>query len=357
MLTIEKGTNYFNCSALDSDSGYVCEQNSSRAALTVEHGKRYRYRLINTGAFATFDFSIDNHTLSIIEADGTATEPLSVHRLELAVAQRYSVVIDANQSAASNYWMRAQMITFCFGGDNPILDADVRALITYTNTTTGPADSVDWQDALDAECVGLNSSLLTPFFETEAPPATVIYTLAANFQIGDYALDRAYINGTSWTISEVPTLNQAVAGLQASNSTFTTSGVSSAFSANQYIIDVPDIAVVDILITNYDEGGHPFHLHGHSFWVLATSPDQYFDWSTYHLLNKTVPNVLKRDTIMIDAYGWALIRFVADNPGLWALHCHISWHMESGLLMQFQTRNDIMKTWTLPSDVLGLCSG
>jgi hypothetical protein len=52
----------------------------------------------------------------------------------------------------------------------------------------------------------------------------------------------------------------------------------------------------------------------------------------------------------------ALIRFVADNPGLWAFHCHISWHMESGLLMQFQTRSDIMKTWELPADVLGLCS-
>jgi FtsP/CotA-like multicopper oxidase with cupredoxin domain len=324
--------------------------------LTVEHGKRYRYRLINTGAFATFEFSIDNHPLSVIEADGTATEPLSIHRLDVAVAQRYSVVINANQSSASNYWMRAQLNTFCFGDDNPILDADARALITYTNSTTAPTNSVDWKDALDVECVGLNSSLLTPMFETEAPPATVMYAIAANFQIGDYALDRAYINGTSWVMSDVPTLNQAVAGLEAANSNFTTSGVSSAFSANQYVIDVPDVAVVDLLITNYDEGAHPFHLHGHVFWIIATSPDQYFDWSTYPALNTTLSNVMKRDTIMIDAYGWALIRFVADNPGLWALHCHISWHMESGLLMQFQTRNDIMRTWTLPSDVLGLCS-
>ncbi|EXJ58514.1 hypothetical protein A1O7_05940 [Cladophialophora yegresii CBS 114405] len=339
-----QGTNYFNCSSLDSDSGYVCEQNSTRAVLTVEHGKRYRYRLINAGAFATFQFSIDNHPLSVIEADGTATEPLSVHRVDIAVAQRYSVVLNANQSSASNYWIRAQLNTFCFGDDNPVLDADARALITYTNSTAAPTDSVDWKDALDVECIGLNSSLLTPMFETEAPPATIMYALAANFQIGDYAIDRAYINGTSWVMSAVPTLNQAVAGLEAANSTFTTLGVSSAFSANQYVIDVPDVAIVDLLITNYDEGAHPFHLHGHSFWIVATSPDQYFDWSTYPALNTTLSNVLKRDTIMIDAFGWALVRFVADNPGLWALHCHISWHMESGLLMQFQTRNDIMRT-------------
>jgi len=34
-----------------------------------------------------------------------------------------------------------------------------------------------------------------------------------------------------------------------------------------------------------------------------------------------------------EGYGFTLIRFVADNPGAWALHCHISWHMEAGLLM------------------------
>jgi FtsP/CotA-like multicopper oxidase with cupredoxin domain len=351
-----QGTNFFNCSSLNADSGYACHQNSTRAVLTLEQGKRYRYRLINTGAFATFEFSIDNHPLTVIEADGTATEELSVHRLDIAVAQRYSVIINANQSANSNYWMRAQMNTFCFGSDNPVLDADVKALITYKNNTADPTESVDWKDALDDLCVGLNSSLLTPLFASDAPAPTTMFSVAANFQIGAYALDRAYINGTSWTPAEVPTLNQAVAGLQASNFTFTTSGVSSAFSANQYIIDIPDYAVVDLLISNYDEGAHPFHLHGHTFWVIASSPDQYFDWSTYSNYNQTLSNVMRRDTVMIDAYGWAMIRFKADNPGLWALHCHITWHMESGLLMQFQTRNDIMRTWTLPEDVLGLCN-
>lgn len=363
-----QGTNYFNCSTLDPDSGYSCHQNSTRAVFTVEHGKRYRYRLINTGAFATFEFSIDNHALSVIEADGTATEPLSVHRLDIAVAQRYSVILNANQSSGSNYWMRAQMNTFCFGDSNPILDPNVMALVTYTNSTDGPTNSTDWLDAMDVECIGLNSSLLTPFFDSSAPAPTDLYAIAANFQIGAYALDRAFINGTSWVMADVPTLNQAVAGLraEATNSSgsgsdsgsgsFSAAGVSSAFSASQYVINIPEYAVVDLLITNYDEGAHPFHLHGHAFWVLASSPDQYFDWSTYKALNTTLPNLLRRDTLVIDAYGWALIRFVADNPGLWALHCHISWHMESGLLMQFQTRTDIMRTWTLPADVLGLCS-
>ena len=350
-----QGTNYFNCSSYDSDSGYKCFDNSSYAVFTIQEGKRYRYRLINSGAFATFEFSIDNHPLTIIEADGTAVKPLSLHRLDIAVAQRYSVVIDANQSSSSNYWVRAQMSTFCFGEDNPVLNPNVHALITYTNSTSQPTQSIDWKDALDDACVGLNSSLLTPLFKTVAPPATTMYPIASNFQIGANALDRAFINGTSWTMSDVPTLNQAVSGLSAANKSFSTAGVSSAFSSNQYVIDIPKYAVVDILVTNYDEGAHPFHLHGHVFWVVGSSPDQYFDWSTYDNLKGALPDKMRRDTVMIDAYGWTLIRFVADNPGLWAFHCHITWHMEAGLLMQFQTRDDIMSTWTLPSDVTGLC--
>jgi len=87
---------------------------------------------------------------------------------------------------------------------------------------------------------------------------------------------------------------------------------------------------------------------------MASGAHGDFNWNSYPTLNLTNP--MRRDTMTVDAFGWALIRFKADNPGLWAFHCHISWHMEAGLLMQFQTRNDIMKGWTIPSDVLALCS-
>ncbi|KAK5508684.1 hypothetical protein LTR07_010773 [Exophiala xenobiotica] len=110
-----------------------------------------------------------------------------------------------------------------------------------------------------------------------------------------------------------PTLNQAVAGLKAANTSFSTAGVASGFSSSQYVVNIPEYAVVDLLVTNYDDGGHPFHLHGHQFWVLASSPEQYFDWSMYHSLNATLPSVLKRDTIVIDAYGWVLIRTVGPS--------------------------------------------
>ncbi|KAJ3270860.1 hypothetical protein HK104_004832 [Borealophlyctis nickersoniae] len=33
--------------------------------------------------------------------------------------------------------------------------------------------------------------------------------------------------------------------------------------------------------------------------------------------------------------GSAVIRFRADNPGIWLFHCHIQWHMETGLVATF----------------------
>jgi FtsP/CotA-like multicopper oxidase with cupredoxin domain len=280
-------------------------------------------------------------------------QPITVNRLPINVAQRYSVVLNANQTA-TNYWIRAHMNTDCFSDDNsPILDPDVRALLTYTNTTYEPTESADWSSQLDQVCQDLAVSGMVPLVAAPAPAPDTAYTFDVSFQTGAYALTKAYVNSTTWAASKVPTLHQAVAGLHAGNNTFNTAGLSSAYDTSQFVIDIPSYQVVDVLINSLDEGAHPFHLHGHQFWIMATGATGVFDWDTYGNLSTTNP--MRRDTMTIDAYGWSLIRFKADNPGLWALHCHISWHMESGLLMQFQARNDIMKDWAIPADVLALC--
>lgn len=64
-------------------------------------------------------------------------------------------------------------------------------------------------------------------------------------------------------------------------------------------------------------------------------------------------NPMRRDTIFIEAGASATLRFVADNPGVWFMHCkfcvlhfllaslilfllgHIEWHLEAGLVIEF----------------------
>ena len=187
----------FNCSSYGSDSGYTCQDNSTQAAFTVAQNKRYRLRLINTGALGEFQFSVDNHTLTVIEADSTLVQPVNVNRLPIHIAQRYSVILHTNQTA-TNYWIRAHMNTLCFSSTNAgILNPDVRALLSYTNTTYEPTQSQDWGSALDTNC----EDPVSPYSPRPSRPRSCtysrqIYVIDISFQIGAYALDRAYINNT-----------------------------------------------------------------------------------------------------------------------------------------------------------------
>ena len=176
------------------------------------------------------------------------------------------------------------MNTGCFSSDNsPVLDPDVRALLTYVNTTTEPTASVDWAAELDQVCEDLDAKVLVPLVAAAAPERDVTYVLDVSFQIGSYAEDKAYINSTTWTPATVPTLNQAIAGLHSVNaSTYTATGLTSAFSSSQFVINIPPSAgVVDVLINSFDEGAHPFHLHGHQFWIMASSATGDFNWAEY----------------------------------------------------------------------------
>ena len=42
---------------------------------------------------------------------------------------------------------------------------------------------------------------------------------------------------------------------------------------------------------------------------------------------------------MLEAGGYLLIAFKADNPGAWLVHCHIAWHASSGLAIQVLERD------------------
>jgi FtsP/CotA-like multicopper oxidase with cupredoxin domain len=62
--------------------------------------------------------------------------------------------------------------------------------------------------------------------------------------------------------------------------------------------------------------GHPMHLHGQFFKIIATD-------------GNPVPPLaqLTKDTLWIAPGERYDIEFVADNPGTWILHCHILHHV------------------------------
>lgn len=47
-----------------------------------------------------------------------------------------------------------------------------------------------------------------------------------------------------------------------------------------------------------------------------------------------------RDTVQIPSRGYAVLRFRADNPGVWLFHCHILWHLATGMAMLVDVQGD-----------------
>jgi iron transport multicopper oxidase len=93
------------------------------SVIDVIQGKRYRMRITNMACRPHYIFSIDNHMLTVIEADGHNTLPLVVDSFQILPGQRYSFILNANQTV-DNYWIRANpnvKPTFSAGLNSAIL--------------------------------------------------------------------------------------------------------------------------------------------------------------------------------------------------------------------------------------------
>jgi iron transport multicopper oxidase len=84
---------------------------SPLSVINVVPGQRYRFRIISLACDASYVFSIDGHTMTVIEADGVETDPITVDSVQVFAAQRYSVVVTANQGSGN--FCEYQMIYLC----------------------------------------------------------------------------------------------------------------------------------------------------------------------------------------------------------------------------------------------------
>jgi len=118
---------------------------------------------------------------------------------------------------------------------------------------------------------------------------------------------------------------------------------------------IPDNAVVDVFIANTDGGCHPIHLHGHRFAIVSSS-------NCPEAESKFAGNYLNRDVVSVpgaiddDTPGWAKFRFIANNPGVWMIHCHIDWHQEAGLVAVFMESPYAVQMSEPPPDQVAFCN-
>lgn len=114
--------------------------------------------------------------------------------------------------------------------------------------------------------------------------------------------------------------------------------------------------VVQIVVNNRNGGIHPFHLHGHHFQVVDRQPTGAGDWPGDELASASYnPEPPMRDTVAVFPQSYAVLRFDANNPGVYLFHCHIEWHLEMGLTATIIESPDVLRDITIPKDHIAAC--
>lgn len=359
--------------------GWRCDAaNASNPVLDLAANRRHRLRFINVGAFAEFQIQLDEHPFYVTEVDGTDVHPEPFHRLNILPAQRYSIVVETNVTTAEAYWLRARMVSHCFTTENDRLETELRAVVRYTAPEDGPLPatasepmSKEWPEGIEVICRDLDVSALHPVVAQTPPPADEFVFLRLDVMIGDWALARGFFNGSTWHANAThPSLHRYLDGIQARDEDPNTASSKSPAlitsnqvfdTENDYVLETSGTRTIDLAINNFDDGSHPFHLHGHKFYVLVQNrtgyPPSREDWPSFleehpHVLD----NPVRRDTVTVEGFGWAVVRVVLDNPGLWAFHCHNAWHAEAGMVMQFLVGSDEVRGWSVSGEQRELCT-
>ncbi|KAJ3576543.1 hypothetical protein NP233_g343 [Leucocoprinus birnbaumii] len=284
---------------------YAGGPTSPLAVIRVVPGIKYRFRLVSISCDPNYTFSIDGHTMTIIEVDGINTKPLLVDSIQIFAGQRYSFVLNANQPIG-NYWIRANPNIGTTGFDGGINSAILRYVFAPnkdpTTTQTTPTKPL-----VEANLVPLTN----PGAPGGSAPADVALNLAIVFDITTFKFT---VNGATFTeLDSLPVLLQIISGTVSAQSLLPQGSV----------YTLPRNKVIELSLPGGSPGSpHPFHLHGHAFDVVRSAGS-----STYNYVNPP-----RRDVVSLGVAGDNVtIRFRTDNPGPWILHCHIDWHLDIGL--------------------------
>ncbi|XP_022143936.1 laccase-11 [Momordica charantia] len=330
-------------------------------ALEVEPGKTYLLRIINAALNDELFFAIAGHTLTVVETDAVYTKPFTTSAILIAPGQTTNVLVNADQ-APGRYFMAARPF---MDAPIPVDNKTVTAILQYKGipATVLPSlptlplpNDTNFALSYNNKLRSLNSAL----FPTNVPlkiDRHLFYTIGLGANPCPSCL-----NGTQLTASlnNITFMMPKTGLLQAHYfkipGVFTTdfpdrpavpfnyTGVpltaNLGTSLGTRLSKLAFNSTVELVLQDTNlltVESHPFHLHGFNFFVVGTGIgnfDPKNDPSKYNLIDPP-----ERNTVGVPTGGWAAIRFRADNPGVWFMHCHLELHTMWGLKMAFVVEN------------------
>ncbi|CAJ1971188.1 unnamed protein product [Sphenostylis stenocarpa] len=331
--------------------------------LQVDPNKTYRIRIASTTSLVSLHFAIANHKMMVVEADGNYVQPFSTDIIHIHSGESYSVLITTNQDPNKNYWISV-------GVTGRETTPQAFTILNYKNI---PNSLFPTSPPPFTSCFGGYN--LTKAFTHKilalkgTPPPPHYYNrrlLLLNTENLVDGCDKYAINNISLVLPSTPYLGAIKYKI---NGAFDQNPPPDNFSADYDIFNPPLNPnsksgngvytfelnhVVDVILQNANSLNekniseiHPWHLHGHDFWVLGYG-DGKFEQGDERKFNLKNPPL--RNTAVIFSYGWTALRFKADNPGVWAFHCHIEPHLQMGMGVVFA--EGVERVESIPGDAI-----
>ncbi|KAK1668142.1 hypothetical protein QYE76_056301 [Lolium multiflorum] len=360
----------YNCSSKGLQTNARVPEDTYK--LKVQPGRTYMLRLINAALNNELFFAIANHTLTVVEADANYVKPFTATTLVISPGQTMNVLLTASTNPASQaFAMAVAPYTNTQGTfDNTTATA---VLEYYAPTTTTQPTSAGTQSpplplpALprynDTNAVARFStnfrSLATARYPARVPQAVdrhVLFTVGLGTdpcppnrtcQGPNGTKFAASINNNSFVRPRAALLEahyrRRYAGVLMANFpttpphpfNYTSTAPNNTFVAHgTRVVPLAFNTSVELVMQGTAIQGaesHPLHMHGFNFFVLAQGFGNYDpvnDPAKYNLVDP-----VERNTVSVPTAGWVAVRFLANNPGVWLMHCHFDVHLSWGLSM------------------------
>lgn len=364
------GRGTFNCSLAPSGTCNASRPDCALPTLfTAVPGKTYLLRIGSLTSLSSLSFEFEGHSMTVVEADGHYVRPFVVKNLFIYSGETYSVLVKADQDPRRNYWAASHVV-----GRTPSRTPSGKAVVSYAfngnNPWMPPPTAPPAGPAWNNTAIRVEQSraiFALPGHGVPMPARADRMLLLLNTQNRIDGHIKWTINGVSLMFPPTPYLVAMKRGMKDAyeqrpppdmydhvrhdiSAPAPTNGTVGSPVYRLALGSVVDVVLQNSNMLNNKSETHPWHLHGHDFWVLGHGEGKFNPAAdAWRLLNVRDP--IMKNTVPLHPDGWTAVRFRADNPGVWLFHCHVEAHVFMGMGVVFE--EGVERVGRLPSSIMG----
>ena len=294
-------------------------------------GERVRLRFINASAMSYFDVRIPGLKMIVIQADGQNVQPVPVDEIRIAVAETYDVIVVPKDDKA--YSIIAEPVDRSGYARGTLAPRDglsgeippMRPRTILTMSDMGMADMQGMDHGASGDMKGMDHGTMGDMKgmdhgamdETRKSPGAAARGWAdASTPPGMRALKYADLKSLEIQKDTRPEEREIVVRLGGNMERFIWT-INGRKSGDAEPIKLRYGERVKLTFVNESMMAHPMHLHGMFVQLVNGQPAE-------RLPNKHVVNVAPGSSYSV--------LLTANEPGEWAFHCHLLYHMSAGMM-------------------------